>query len=210
LPEKEMTMNAAGSKFAFVSGLMLIAAPGIANAGMDDWRHSNLNGLLYILAGGGVTDFTESTVRDRFSLGGTWDLRVGLANRFFVGGELAYVGSTRNIDTTESNLLSNGAEAVVRLQYPHVAGDWLLEPFVFGGIGWNRVFIQDAAPGLLDNDDIGMVPFGGGVMLGYGRFLLDARFTYRAAFDENLALALNEAPAKLRQWGVSASVGYEF
>jgi hypothetical protein len=201
-------MNAAGSKFAVVAGLMLVAAPGIANAGVDDWRHSDLNGLLYILAGGGVSHFTDPGVRDRFSLGGTWDLRLGLASRFFVGGEVAYVGSSRDSRASDSNLVSHGAEALIRLQYPHIDGDRLVEPFVFGGLGWNRLLPREAALGLSDSNDLMMVSYGGGVMLGYGRYLFDARFTYQGGFDENFAL--KEPPKRLRQWGVNASVGYEF
>jgi hypothetical protein len=96
------------------------------------------------------------------------------------------------------------------VQYPYVTGSWLVEPFAFGGIGWNHVSVEDAAPGLDDSDDVGVVPFGAGVTLGKGRLLLDARFTYRTSFDEDLALAVGEGPANLEQWGVTASIGYEF
>jgi len=206
-------MHASTSRFVLIAGLALVAAPGIASA--QGWSASGSDGLLtpfgeYFLVGGGVTDFTENDVKDRFGVGGSWDVRLGLGSRYYVGGELAYVGSTRSGDGFGSDLLSNGAEAVLRVQYPYTTGRWLIEPFAFGGIGWNHVSLQDAVPGLEDNDDVGVVPFGGGVTLGYGRFLLDARFTYRTTFDEDLALAVNQGPANLEQWGVTASVGYEF
>jgi hypothetical protein len=206
-------MFAARSRFAFVAGLALAAAPGIASAG--EWGAAGSSGLMsplgeYVLVGGGVTDFTEDAVKDRFDMGGAWDVRLGIGSRVVVGGEVAYVGWLRTADGAGSDLLSNGAEAVVRLQYPYATGSWLVEPFVFGGIGWNHVSLRDAAPGLEDSDEIGVVPFGGGVTLGYNRLLFDARFTYRTSFDDDLALAVTEGPADLEQWGVTAAVGYEF
>jgi hypothetical protein len=199
--------------FTMGLGLALAAAPG--SAGAADWGRADSIDLVtplgeYVLVGGGVIDFTEEDVKDRFDVGGSWDLRLGIGSRFFVGGELAYVGWSRPADGAGSDLLSNGAEAVLRLQYPYATGSWLVEPFVFGGVGWSRLSLRDAAPGLQDSDDVGVVPFGAGVTLGYRRLLLDARFTYRTSFDEDLALATTERPADLEQWGVSAAVGYEF
>ena len=52
---------------------------------------------------------------------------------------------------------------MLRLQYPYVTGSWLVEPFAFGGIGWSRLSLRDAPPALEDTDDVGVVPFGGGL-----------------------------------------------
>jgi hypothetical protein len=206
-------MHAAGTRFALIAGLALAAAPGLAGA--QGWRASDSSGLLtpygtYVLVGGGVTDFTGDGPKDRFELGGSWDLRLGIGSRFYVGGELGYVGALRRADGSGSDLLSNGAEAILRLQYPYATGTWRVTPFAFGGVGWSRVSLRDAPPGLRDSDDVGVVPFGAGLTLGYGRFLVDARFTYRTGFDEDLPLAAGERPANLEQWGVGASIGYEF
>lgn len=196
-------------------GLVLAAAPAVGSA--QGGRGVGSGDLLtpygeYILLGGGVTDFTKEAVKDRFDVGGAWDLRLGFGSRYYVGGELAYVGTSASGtgSASGSDLLSNGAEAVVRIQYPYDAGGWLVEPFAFGGIGWSHLSMSDAAPGLKDTDDIGVVPFGAGVTVGRGRLLLDARFTYRTSFDEDLAFAPNQAPASLERWAVGASIGYEF
>lgn len=202
-------MSAARWKFAFVVALTLFAVPGFAGA-QDGLARDGLLTRQYALVGGGVTDFADGAVKDRFGVGGSWDLRLGVGSRFYVGGEVAYVGAARTGEGAGADLLSNGAEAVLRVQYPYATGKWLVEPFAFGGVGWNRISLRDEAPGLEDSDDVGVVPFGGGVTLGYGRLLVDARFTYRESFDEDLPLALGEEPADLSQWGVSASVGYEF
>ncbi len=206
-------MSAARSRFVFIAGVLLAVAPRIGSA--QGWRAAESRDSLtpfgeYVLLGGGVTDFTKEAVKDRFDVGGTWDLRLGFGSRFYVGAEVAYVGSALNGDGSRSDLRMNGAEAVLRLQYPYVTGSWLVEPFAFGGLGWSRLSLENAAPGVKDSDDVGVVPFGAGLTVGYNHFLLDARFTYRTSFSEDLALAVNESPANLERWAVGASIGYEF
>jgi len=207
-------MSAARFKFIVIAGSLLAAVPGIGSA-EEGWGTAGSRDLVtplgeYVLLGGGVTNFTKSELRDRFDVGGTWDVRLGLGSRSYVGGELAYVGSTRNASGSGPDLTSNGAEGVIRLQVPYATAGWLVEPFVFGGLGWSHLSLRNAPAGVARTDDIGVVPFGGGVTVGYGRVLLDARFTYRASFDENLRLAANQGSADLSQWAVGASVGYEF
>jgi hypothetical protein len=214
MPGEEIReMRAVLSKFVCIAGVVLAAAPGVASA--EGWGGAGSRDLAtplgeYLLLGGGVTDFTSRSVKDQYRTGGTWDVRVGIGSRSFLGFEAAYVGSSLAAEGNGSDLLSNGAEGVLRLQYPYVARSWLVEPFVFGGIGWQRVSLREAPPGVQDRDDVGVVPFGGGITAGYGRWLLDARFTYRSRFNEDLALATGAAPANLDQWAVSAAIGYEF
>lgn len=206
-------MQVARWSAAFVAASLAAAVPGIANA--EGSRPDGSRDLLtpfgeYVLLGGGVTDFTKDSAKDRFDAGGAWDVRLGIGSRYYVGAEVAYVGSLRSGIGSGPDLLTNGAEGVLRLQYPYATGKWLIEPFAFGGIGWNRLSLRDAAPGVKDSDDVGVVPFGAGLTVGYGRILFDARFTYRTSFDEDLPLAVNARPANLEQWAVGASVGYEF
>ena len=211
--------------FILIAGALLAVAPRIASAedsdaagsgGGQGWNAATPTGLFtplgeYFLLGGGVSDFADGSTKDRFGVGGSWDARIGIGSRSYVGGELAYVGSARAGDGTVPDLTANGVEGVLRLQYPYSTGTWRIEPFAFGGIGWSHLALDHAAAaGLASSDDVGVVPFGGGVTLGYGRFLLDARFTYRASFDEDLRLGANEGAAKLSQWAAGASVGYEF
>ncbi len=200
-------------RFVLVAWALLAAAPGAARAeGWGDGGARELASPLgpYLLLGGGVTDFTDRAVRDRYDVGGTWDVRVGVGRGSFLGVEAAYVGSALAAKGSGFDLLGNGAEGVVRLQVPYATGSWLLEPFVFGGIGWQRMSLRDAPAGVKDRDDIGVVPFGGGVTAGYGRWLLDARFTYRTGFSEDLPLAPGATAANLDGWAVNAAVGYSF
>jgi hypothetical protein len=196
-----------------VAGMLLASAParGSADEPASGAGGSRLTPLgAYVLLGGGVTDFRDGGLRDRLDAGGSWDARLGVGSRFYVGGELGYTGSYRSFKGSDSHLLMNGAEAVVRLQAPLTSGTWLVEPFAFGGIGWNHLALRNAPAGLKDSDDIGVVPFGAGVTLGYQRFLLDARFTYRSTFKDDVALAPGVSATDLSHWTVSAAVGVEF
>jgi len=165
----------------------------------------------YFLAGGGVSDYTHSAVKDVTDIGGTWDLRLGFGSRFFVGGEVGYVGSARDANAIGTNLTANGLEGVVRVQYPYTLGNWMLEPFAFGGIGWQHFEISDRTAVALDkSDDTFTVPFGGGLTVAYNHFLVDTRFTYRQTVNASLIQKDNGGKADLSSWAVTASVGYEF
>ena len=52
---------------------------------------------LALQLGGGVTGFTRENARDSFGTGGYWDARAILGNQSFLGAELAYVGSAREV-----------------------------------------------------------------------------------------------------------------
>jgi hypothetical protein len=142
-------------------------------------------------------------------VGGTWDVRLGFGSRFYVGAEAAYVGSARQ-SSVGSNLVTSGAEGVVRAQYPYATGNWLVEPFAFGGAGWTHFDLRGAAPGVKGTDDVLVVPFGGGIDAAYEHILLDARFTYRQTFNESLLRTAADGAPNLASWAVTASLGYEF
>jgi hypothetical protein len=190
---------------------LLAAAPSPGSAADGGETRDRLTGLgEYFLVGGGVSDFSERALRDRLDMGGGWDARVGIGSRFYLGAEAAYVGSFRSFKGFDSDLAMNGAEGIVRLQVPYTSGPWLVEPFAFGGIGWNHLSIRKAPAGVKDSADIGVVPFGGGVTVGYGRWLVDARFTWRSTFNDDVALAPGTTTSSLSNWTVGASLGVEF
>lgn len=196
-----------------VAMLAVLAPAGAKAQGRPEARGGDLLTTYgeYFLAGGGVAHYFSGAVRDAVDTGGAWDLRLGFGSRTFVGAELAYAGSARKAGRLGTNLFTNGAEAALRLQYPYALGTWLVEPFAFGGAGWTHFSLSSPTGVALRNtDDVFTVPVGGGVMLAYGRVLLDARFTYRQTFDENLIRDYDGSAAKLSSWAVTASVGYEF
>lgn len=164
----------------------------------------------YFLAGGGVTNYIDGAVRNRVDVGGTWDVRLGFGSRYYVGAEVAYVGSARHSGSLGSDLVTSGVEGVVRVQYPYATGDWLLEPFVFGGAGWTHFDLGTSASGVQSTDDVVVVPFGAGFAAAYDHFLFDTRVTYRQTFDEALLKTAVAAAPNLSSWAVTASLGYEF
>lgn len=198
------------SGVAVLAGFLAICAPTAALAETAEV------GLLtrfgeYFLVGGGLTNYLDHTVKDRADTGYSWEARAGFGSRFFVGGELAYVGSTRTVTGFGRSLVAQGLESDLRVQYPYETGKWLIEPFALVGVGWSHFSINTASKAARnDADDVLVMPVGGGVMVGYERLLLDLRFSYRQTFSENLVSRDDGSAASLKSWAVTASLGVEF
>lgn len=166
-----------------------------------------------IQVGGGVVNFVGEEARGRTNVGGGWEVRLGFAPWQILGVEAAYVGSAHDVNQPGFDdgayLLGNGAEANLRLNIPLTMGNVTVAPFAFGGAGWTRYDLMDTdstPEGLGDGEDnILTLPVGAGVAMSLSRFYLDARFTYRPAFDENLF-----GDQDLDTWGVAAHVGSVF
>jgi opacity protein-like surface antigen len=166
--------------------------------------------------GGGVTGFSRQDARDRFGTGGYWDVRGILGTDSYLGAELAYVGSARDANasglTGNAALLANGAEAVARANLPLQAGSVRVEPFLFGGVGWTYYSIVNSdsnASSIKDNANAFVVPFGAGLSATYDHLMLDARFTYRAVFDDDLVARGNGDSLDLQNWAVGLTLGYQ-
>ena len=185
-----------------VGALAALAAPALADA-QTGWNNG------YFLVGGGYRSFRSGSLRGAFDPGGTWDARLGIGNGTFLGFEAAYVGSYQNGKSGRPNMLTNGAEGVVRLQAPIGTKAFLVEPFAFGGIGWNYVSLMHAPSTIANHENIGTIPFGAGVTLGAGGFLVDARFTWRKTFDDKIQLG-TDGSKNLENYDVTANVGFAF
>lgn len=164
--------------------------------------------------GGGVSDFIDDDAEDITDVGGAWDARLAIGTRSILGLEAAYVGTAQDMDALglddDAVLVSNGVEALARLNL----GNYALQPYVVGGVGWTRYEIvnEDFNTSAIESqDDIVTVPVGAGLnaRLG-GGFLVDGRFTYRAAFNDNLIDATTNGSGDLDNWNVTARLGYEF
>jgi hypothetical protein len=167
--------------------------------------------------GGGVTSFSRQETRDTFGTGGYWDARAILGSRSFLGAELAYVGSARDATAsglTGGALLGDGAEAAVRVNLPIEQQRLLIEPFVFGGVGWTyyQIVNEDSnTSNVKDHANALSIPFGAGVSAAYNHFTVDARFTYRSVFDDKLVpLTVGDRDHEdLQNWSAGLTVGYE-
>lgn len=173
-------------------------------------------GLAFQL-GGGVTGFSRQQTRNTFGTGGYWDARAILGSRSFLGAELAYVGSARDATAsglTGGALLGNGAEAAVRVNLPIEQQRLLVEPFLFGGVGWTyyQIVNEDSnSSNVKDHANALSIPFGAGVSLAYNHFTVDARFTYRTVFDDKLVplTGADRSHEDLQNWSAGLTVGYE-
>ncbi len=172
-----------------------------------------------VLVGGGFEDFTSNGMQGITEYGGSWNARLILGARQFIGFEGAYVGSARSINTlgvdNDAVLVSNGAEGALRLNIPvqFDAGRSLISPFGFVGLGWQRYDVTNSAvsatSSIAGRDDVMTVPFGGGLALAYSAFMADARFTYRQTYYNDM-LRSTLAGGNLNTWGVSGNVGFIF
>lgn len=168
-----------------------------------------------LMAGGGVQDFVGSTISDMTGTAGFWDVRAIFGTRSVVGLEAAYVGSAQSIDAlgldSDATLVSNGLEGDIRIHAPLAYQGTLMEPYAFGGVGWQRYDIVNTAvatASLSDNDDVVTFPVGAGFAAGYRGFLADVRFTYRWVEDANLLEP--SGGGSLTNWNLGAHLGYEF
>jgi len=165
-----------------------------------------------VMLGGGVMSFTGGAARSVAEGGGAWGLRLGWGTRTMLGFEAAYVGSMNQLTASgldpNAMLLGTGAEGALRLNIPVAYRESLIEPFAFGGLGWTRFdVINDDfnASAVSEKDHVMTVPFGAGVAAAVRGFIVDARYTYRLAYREDLIGNTN-----LDNWIVSANMGSEF
>ena len=165
-----------------------------------------------VALGGGVMNFAGAAARSLTNVGGSWDLRLALGTRSVFGVEAAYVGSAQKISAagldTNANLLGNGAEANLRLNAPMISRNALFEPFGLVGVGWTHFNVVNSAHNtsvVRDRDDVVTVPLGFGLAASSGGFMVDARFTYRFTYNDQLL-----GNADMGNWVVSANVGREF
>jgi hypothetical protein len=167
-----------------------------------------------ILVGGGFEDFTNNTMQNMTGTAGMWTARVLAGTRRFFGAEAAYVGNARSIDAlglqSSATLIANGVEGDARVNVPVVMRRaQLLEPFAFIGLGWQHYQVTNTntfTSDLARDDDVLAVPVGGGLEYAVGRFMADARFTYRATYYNDLLVR----GANLNTWGVATQIGFSF
>ena len=129
-----------------------------------------------------------------------------------LGFEAAYIGSANKLTASgldpSAVLLGTGAEGVLRLNAPIGYRDSLIEPFAIGGLGWTRFDIVNDdynMSSLKEKDHVMTVPVGAGLAMAVHGFIVDARYTYRFVYREDLI-----GNNKLDNWIISANLGSEF
>lgn len=207
-------------------GALLALAPALALADpiaesttvrSEAEKHLVTNVGVAAMLGGGVGNFFNTDTRDMTGTAGAYGVRLTVGTRTYVAGEAAYHGTLQTISGqsgfSSPNLMSNTAEAVLRLNYPLIglAGEAsLLEPFAFAGLGWTRFNVIDSNSTSASDDNV-IVPLGAGLGYGYKGLMVDARFTYRPIASAGNVIKLpSGSNAELSSWVVGANLGYEF
>jgi hypothetical protein len=169
--------------------------------------------------GAGVTGYVGSEMSSATEMGGDVELRTTIGTRLYLAGEVAFIGSRRNINTAgvagtfggSPHIFGNGLEGTLRAQYPLYAGSWLIEPFAFGGLGWTHYGTDEviSSTELSASDDVLVVPFGGGISAAWKALFIEGRFTYRPVYNADLLVRSGNS-ASLNNWSAGALIGYEF
>jgi hypothetical protein len=203
------------------NGVLLVAAA-MAMVLVVDGRAAASDGKpdskigLAVMAGGGVTDFTQGAARDQTAVGGSWDVRALIATRTWIGFEVSYIGGANPIKALglsgNSKLVRNGVETAVRVQLPLYHRITLLEPYILGGVGWNTyrvTYVNSYSASVTnDGDNTVAVPFGVGFMAGYKGFVVDVRSTIRPTFRQSILGG--QSATGLTNWDSGAMIGFEF
>jgi len=201
-----------------VVGIVALAGPAAAQDDPMETSGSLIERYgVEVALGGGVEDFTNDTLRNTTTTGGSWNVRVAVGTRTPLAFEGAYIGSAQPIDALgldgDAVLLGNGLEALARVNLTQTE----IQPFAFGGLGWRRYSIRNEnfnTSAVAESDDVLEIPLGVGVAAKYRGFVFDARGEFRIARQEDLMPALNaEDPtedADMHRWAVNANIGYGF
>lgn len=165
--------------------------------------------------GGGAAQFFGSALRNNTDVAGYWDARVVAGTHSVLGFEGGYQGSAQSLNAlglaSKAALVGHGIDAEMRLQLPVTQRSFYVTPYALGGIGWTRFNIVNSdsnTSSFKDEDDVVMLPVGGGVSVVVGQAMLDLRFTYRPAFDPNLLPAAGGGYANMDSWSAGAKIGF--
>lgn len=176
-----------------------------------------------ISAGFGVIDFTGSSAGDASDIGITYDIRVGyrLSRPFRLEGAL--FRSSQDIEAlglaSDASIKSTGLEALARYDFVGITafdvGGIEISPFVFGGLAWQNFSLSDEGVNtsdVADDDTTFAIPLGAGIGGASGRLNVDARFTWRQTFDDEMFSARldGDVDSSLSQWALTARAGVAF
>lgn len=171
-----------------------------------------------VAAGGGVSSFAQDDAQDFVDTGGAWELRGIFGTNSIVGLEAAYIGAAYDINAIgeSSTLFGNGLELSGRLNVlrnGQVNVNTGFQPYLLAGVAWKNYQLSDdlETASVDDADDAFEVPVGTGVAYYFDNgVMLDGRFAYRFAFDEELIEPIGDDEASLDNWSVTGRLGVEF
>lgn len=171
-----------------------------------------------VVAGGGIEDWFDNTMRDTSNTNGTWAVHGALEVQKYFTLEAGYIGSASMVNApignTSATLVGTTVEALARVS---PMPDAVLSPYAFVGAAWRRYDVSGESfttsdSGMSDSDDLFQVPFGAGLGYRTSGFLVDARLSFRPSIDGELVVddPQDDSYRSLMTWGLSGGVGYEF
>lgn len=183
----------------------------ITSEGAGDHVRSGIG--VEMSVGGGISNFTNTSVNNVTDPAGTWEARLGIGSRSFFGLEGAYIGQAGNVGglglESDTLLQAHGAEGLLRF---NILPSYVVQPYLFAGAAWKHyslLFNNNFTSSVRDSDDVVEVPFGGGVAFRSTGFVFDTRFDYRPAFDEEM-FRINGQTRSMDNWEATARLGFEF
>jgi len=193
----------------------------IALAGLTSSARANEKPVsVELSAGGGVSGFIEGA-SDLTQVGGQWDVRARLRTPILLGFEIGYVGTANGVtglleqNAHDGIIVGNGFEA--NLVASLLPSTYPLDPYVFVGSGYTRFTLANVSsynPGMIrKNDNAFVLPSGAGLSVRLpANLVADARFTYRAVFDDGMLYTQGQGKDALdmSQWGITARLAYVF
>jgi hypothetical protein len=163
--------------------------------------------------GGGVGHFARGAIGSDTSVGGAWDVRVGVGTRRYAAFEAQYVGTEQSSDLAflnDPNFVTHQLTAAFRLNFTRIR----FQPFLYGGAGWAWLHarIPHAVPAgtVTFNESVngGTFPLGGGITGYLGKHaMLEARGSYSFIVGGK-DITLDQARPDI--WGVQFNAGYAF
>jgi hypothetical protein len=201
-------------------GLLLAALTAVsARAAVAETGWSPQSGFgMSVAAGGGVTNFTQSNVRDVTDIGGAWDFRLAFGTRRVLAVEGSYVGGANPVHSlgvqgNRTMLIRNGIEGALRVNLPLYLREVLLEPYFTTGIGWSGYRITNVTANTsssvsADEENTFSIPMAVGFALGRKGFIADVRCTARPTYGQTTFPGAGNAA--LTNWDVGGMLGFEF
>jgi opacity protein-like surface antigen len=172
-----------------------------------------------IIVGGGISGFQDQSLRDAMAdkVQGTWNGLVSIGTHIPLGIDLSYVGTADDVrqfrGQSNGTLIGTAVEGALRLNLvPHYA----VNPYIFGGVGWQHYDVHNMAfatadTGMMGSDDEVEFPVGAGISFrDVSGWLLDLRGSYHAFPTSTLVRETNGGFADNNYWTASANLGFEF
>jgi len=185
------------------------------------WREPGMMSQIGIgvTIGGGLTGFTDQAVRNTTTsnVGGLWSARATIGTHIPIGLDLTYNGTAVDVRPLGApktgTLVGTNVEAALRWNIlPH----YMVNPYVFGGIGWQRYDVTNANFsmadfGFADKDNFAEFPMGAGIAYrDKSGLVLDVRGTFHAVPNPGLIRDPAGGAADMHTWDAGANLGYEF